>query len=201
MIVQRYRILNRNKNVTIISQNCIGGVIYADLNLPFQSPTINMFIEDENFVKLVEHIKYYMSLTPKPIDDKFSDGELVYPKIAVGDIELCCLHYHNCEDAIKAWNRRKKRINYENIVVIANSWNLHGKEVFYQRLINTGYKTVIFTLEKSKFPYCINLPEWGHFRQDERGIVRPNITDEIPNSPYLYFEKFFDFVGWLNENE
>ena len=199
-IVQKYRILNKNKNVTIISQNCIGGVIYSDLNLPFQSPTINMFIEDENFVKLVENIEYYMSLDPDAIEDAFHEGDLVYPKIAVGDIELCCLHYKNCNEAINAWNRRKNRINYNNIVVIANSWNLHNQKEYFTRIVKAGYKTVIFTLDNNELPECVQLPDWGKFMLDERGIVRPNITDMIPNSPYVYFEKFFDFVGWLNSN-
>lgn len=44
----------KNKEITLISQNCLGGVIYHDFGMPLNSPTINMFIEDENFVKLVE---------------------------------------------------------------------------------------------------------------------------------------------------
>jgi uncharacterized protein (DUF1919 family) len=32
-----------NKEVTIFSSNCIGGVIYHDLGLRFMSPTINLF--------------------------------------------------------------------------------------------------------------------------------------------------------------
>ena len=54
---------NKNMDFTIIAQNCIGGVIYSDLGLQFLSPTINMFIEDENFVKLVENLEYYFSIS------------------------------------------------------------------------------------------------------------------------------------------
>ena len=199
IIVEKYRHKNKNKDVTIISQNCIGGVIYADLDLPFMSPTINMFIEDENFVKLVENLEYYLAVEPEPLYEMYEDGEMVYPKISIGDIELCCLHYKSCQEAIDAWNRRRKRVNLKNVVVIANSWNLHNKKIYIKRLLNTKYKTIIFTTETTNLENCITLPDWGNFKLDERGIVRPNITDMIPNSPYMYFEKFFDFVKWLNE--
>ncbi|EHH1935591.1 DUF1919 domain-containing protein, partial [Vibrio parahaemolyticus] len=45
-ILHRLRIKELNlsrvedKNFTIISQNCIGGSIYKDLSLPFNTPTI-----------------------------------------------------------------------------------------------------------------------------------------------------------------
>ena len=42
-----YRTKNKNKDFTLICQNCLGGVIYSFLDLPFMSPTINVFIEDE----------------------------------------------------------------------------------------------------------------------------------------------------------
>ena len=58
LILKKFRRQNKNTDFTIISQNCIGGVIYANLGLEFRTPTINMFIEDENFVKdYVKNIK------------------------------------------------------------------------------------------------------------------------------------------------
>lgn len=101
----------RNKDITLLSQNCIGGVLYSEYGLRFQSPTINMFIENENFVKLVENFEYYMSITAEPITDCYIDPideKVKYPKIKVDDISICCLHYKDCEEAIEAWERRKK---------------------------------------------------------------------------------------------
>lgn len=88
-----------------------------------------MFIEDENFVRLVNNLEYYLSLDVQPLTDKYIDPidpNISYPKIQVGDIELNCLHYKDCLEAIECWERRKLRVNYDNVFVIGNSWNMHG---------------------------------------------------------------------------
>lgn len=199
-LVQGFRKRNHNTDFTLISQNCVGGVIYADLGLEFRSPTINMFIEDENFVKLCENLEYYMSLKAESLYEQFLDpidSSIVYPKIKVGDIELCCLHYRSCKEAVDAWERRRKRVNLSNVYVIANSWNLHENEEWIMRLSNLKYKTVIFTYQSFKTDKCIDLNE-DYWQKDEHNIVRPNLTDRMPLSVYKYFEKKFDFVEWLN---
>lgn len=201
-ICNNFRKENHNIDFTLISQNCIGGVIYSNLDIPFLSPTINLFIEDENFVKLVENPEYYFNIEAKPLIEKYTDSvdsSISYPKIVVDDVEICCLHYKNCKEAIEAWERRRKRINFDNIYVIGNSWNLHGNLELIQRLSNINYPTVIFTLPSEAInEKCIPL-QGDFWRLDERGIVRPNITDLIPGEAYKYFEKMFDFVGWLNQ--
>ncbi len=201
MAVNSFRKKNKNKDFTLISQNCIGGVIYSDLGLEFKSPTINMFIEDENFVKLVENLEYYMSVEAEALCERFVDpidNSIVYPKIKIRDIEVCCLHYKNCEQAIDAWERRRKRVNLNNVYVIGNSWNLHENEELIKRLSNTKYKTVIFTYHSYSNDKCIQLTEKYWFK-DKRNVVRPNLTDRMPYSVYKYFEKKFDFVRWLND--
>lgn len=202
-ICENYRRRNQNYDFTLISQNCIGGVIYNDLGIPFYSPTINLFIEDENFVKLAENPEYYFSIEAQPLMDKFIDPinpSICYPKILIEDIEICCLHYHNCQEAIAAWERRRKRVNLNNMYVLGNSWNLHGNIKLIERLSNVDYPTKIFVLpDEAINDKCIVLQD-DFWHLDERGIVRPNITDLIPGDSFKYFEKMFDFVGWLNQS-
>ena len=194
---------NRNHDFTIISQNCIGGVIYNNLGMEFKSPTINMFIEGENFVKLVENLDYYLSLPARALDDHFMDpidNNIVYPKIAVGDLELCCLHYKNCDEAICAWERRKKRINKHNIYVIGNTWNMHNDNELVRRLINNSpYKTIVFSTKESYCEGTYMLPG-NIWKIDRRGVVRPNMTDYVKWGFKRQFETFFDYITWLNED-
>ena len=49
-----------NLNFSIIASNCVGTIIYHDLNLPFLSPTINLTIEMNDFVRFAENLKWYM---------------------------------------------------------------------------------------------------------------------------------------------
>ena len=37
-----YRTKNKNKDFTLVCQNCLGGLIYSVLDLPFTSPTISL---------------------------------------------------------------------------------------------------------------------------------------------------------------
>ena len=204
IIRTKYKSRLKNKNFTLICQNCIGGVIYSELGLPFMSPTINMFIDGENFVKFVENLRHYLQLPATPVCERYIeplDKNVFYPKIKVGDVELCCLHYSSCEEAIAAWERRKARVNYDKIYVIGNSWNLHNDKKLIDRLCSTEYKTIIFTTFSYDNPKCLELPQNDDMKWtfDCRGIIRPNITDDMPDSSgYKYFEKFFDFVKWLN---
>ena len=79
--------------------------------MKFTSPTINMFIEDENYVKLVENLEYYMKNKPTKVTDWYIDlidPSIKYPIIRIDDIKLNCLHFKNCKEAMEAWERRKK---------------------------------------------------------------------------------------------
>ena len=173
-IVKRFRKRLTNKDFSLITQNCVGGVIYSTLGMEFSSPTINMFIEDENFVKLVENLEYYMSVPATAKQDRYVDpidNSIVYPKIQIDDIELCCLHYKDCNDAIAAWERRRKRVNLENVFVIANTWNMHDDIRLIERITKTKYKTVIFTDGNYPFKECIKL-KGDFWTKDKRGIIR-----------------------------
>ena len=188
--------------ISIISQNCIGGVIYSIIGQKFLSPTVNMFVEDDNFIKIVNNLEYYLSVEAKPLMEEFVDpinGSIRYPKICIDDIEMCCLHYKNCREAIEAWERRKKRVNYDKVFVIANSWNMHeDKDRIEQICRISKYKTICFTYNKYDFDNCIQLTgeQWN---LDERMIIRPNITDFKPYSAIRYFEDYINLVEILNE--
>ena len=192
---------NKNKDFTIISQNCIGGVIYNDLGLEFKTPTINLFIEDENFIKLCENPKHYFSIDAEPkIEDYVDpiDNRIHYPKIKVDDIEICCLHYKDCNSAVESWNRRRKRVNFDNMYIIANTWNLHNKKELVERLNKLKYKKIIFSTKECNVEGTFLLPG-DIWKLDERSIARPNITDLKPKGFNRYYEDFFDIIKFLNE--
>lgn len=196
----------KNSNITIISQNCTGGVLYHDLGLEFLSPTINMFIEGENFVKLVENLEHYLNMPAEPLTDEYVDpvdNTIKYPKIKIGDIELCCLHYKKCSEAIQCWERRKHRVNVDNVFVIGNSWNLQSDVGLVRRLSKIKYKTIIFTTDDCFIDNgkCVKLSDKVAWKKDLRGIVRPNLTDYVGVSAKRYYEIMFDFVGWFNCEE
>lgn len=50
-----------NTDFSLISANCIGGVISHELGLQFLSPTVNLFMSGKDFVKFCSDLKHYTS--------------------------------------------------------------------------------------------------------------------------------------------
>ena len=115
------RIKLKNKNVSIISRNCIGGCIYHNLGLQFLSPTINLFFEPDDYIKFINNLKHYINCTPVEVTDSdkpYPVGELVFGEER---IKVYFMHYPSFENAKECWVRRAKRVNYDNICFI-NEW-------------------------------------------------------------------------------
>jgi uncharacterized protein (DUF1919 family) len=111
---------------SIISQNCIGGVLYHDMELPFLSPTVNLYFTGPDFVRFVLNLDYYLKL------DLVMAWDETYPVGYLEDIEIRFMHYHTCEEARQAWNRRKARINRDKILVLCTDMEEFTEEVFAQ---------------------------------------------------------------------
>ena len=180
----------RNYNPTIISSNCNGGIIYHDLNLPFNSPTINLSMDTDDFIKLVSNMKYYLGQEIVEIEDKNHQ----FPCGMLDDIKIRFNHYDTFEEAVYKWNERKKRINWDNIYIMG----IDGDKASYSSLKKFDklpYKNkVIFThrdYPEIKSSYKIN----GFEDKDEVGVL-------------IYFKKRFfirrylddfDYVSFLNK--
>ena len=103
----------RNDNFSIICSNCIGGVIYHRLGKQFLSPTINLWMNQKDFLKMALDLKSYMSK-----ELAFIKGEYDYPIALLGDVKVYFNHAKTEEEARHSWEQRKTRINYDNLYVI-----------------------------------------------------------------------------------
>lgn len=110
-IRQRRRL--KNFEFSIITPNCTGGFIYRDLCLPYLSPTVNLTIRMNDFVRLAENFKWYMEKEIVELKEDYG-----YPAGMLGDIRINFVHYENFEKAIRKWNERKKRIKWDNLFFI-----------------------------------------------------------------------------------
>lgn len=182
-----------NQDFTILCPNCIGGCIYHRLEQQFRSPTVNCFMKTPDFVPFCLYLDYYLEQ-----ELHFVESSTNYPVAQLegnGEIPTITIHFnHNdCEEGARNdWNRRKARINKENLYIIL-------------------YMTDGVTIEEVKKldPYPCNnkvvfsskpVPEisWSFY-------IEPNFRSQYP---YAYlgkdafgirdYEKKFDFVGFLN---
>lgn len=108
----------RNNVPTILTPHCWGGVTYNRLALPFNSPFINMFEQHDDYIRFLKNPKYYMECPLEFVEMRYeSDFERYYPVAKCGDVMLYFNHYESFEEADKCWNRRKERINWDNLLV------------------------------------------------------------------------------------
>ncbi|WP_295729294.1 DUF1919 domain-containing protein [uncultured Limosilactobacillus sp.] len=114
----RQRELN-NRNFSIISSNCVAGLIYHELNQRFLSPTINLDIQPHDFLKLVTNLRYY--LTEAELVE-ISNSGYPYPVGQLGAgtqaIRLFFIHYADFQTAKLKWQERSQRVNYNNLYFI-----------------------------------------------------------------------------------
>lgn len=137
----------KNKSVSIISNNCIGGILYHDLGLKFNSPTINTLIYGDEFIEFIKNLKEYINceLVYDETSKEYPIG--VLSSIDKKTIHIHFLHNNNFEEAKSNWNRRKSRINYNNLFVIYEHFNKFDNSII-EEFDKINYHKVVFTHKK-----------------------------------------------------
>lgn len=178
----------KNRDVSIISSNCSGAFMYYDLGMRYLSPTVNLSIEMNDFVKMVKDLKWYMEQELVELNEKCE-----CPTGMLGDVKIYFIHYDSFKDAKTKWEERKKRINWDNIFIVGSEKD----QCTYDTIKNfeqLPYKNkVIFThKEYPEFSsaYCIK----GFEEKEELGVIT-NFKDQILKRRYL---DDFNYVEFLN---
>ena len=122
------RIGLKNKEFSVIANNCWGGILYDKFGLPYQTPTIGLAIYGKDYVKFCCNLGHYLSI--EPVSDEKINAELrkkQAPDAKSGhyqhwiahldDITICFVHYPSVEEAIEKWNRRRKRVHLDKIIL------------------------------------------------------------------------------------
>ncbi|MGN0990323.1 MAG: DUF1919 domain-containing protein [Candidatus Ventricola sp.] len=175
-----------NDGFSIICSNCIGGLIYHRLGKPFLSPTINLWMSQPDFLKFVLDLRGYLDEELVFIEDKYD-----YPVALLRDIKIYFAHYHSESEAQDCWNRRRSRVNYDNLYII-----MYDRDGITQEDIRQ--------LENIQCKAKIVLSDKKHEQLDYVLTMKP--TDNPHGQQFMdrnwlgmmTFEKQFDFVKWLN---
>lgn len=191
---QRNRL--KNKDVTIIASNCNGGFISSDLGLPFRSPFVNLFIKASDYIKVLSDLRGYMDEPLRFV--KETDpiyGDVTYPTAYLRDVKIYFMHYRSEQEAAKAWERRKGRINWNNIYVIFTDRSGCTMEDLTAFDALPYENKIVFThipqLE-IRSSYYIK----GYENESKVGILSDWQDEEQPVKR-VYDQ--FDFVEWFNE--
>ena len=180
----------KNHDFTLFTPNCWGGLVYHITGQRFLSPTINMrFNTIRDFMKFCKNTDYYLNQ-----DIVFKDElEYDFPIGYLGDIKIYFNHYHSHEEVVTKWHERKKRINWDNIYIMATDYVNRNESLSREELLefnNFDCKNiVIFTQERhDDIPYCFYL--------GKKRIHTMMDTSKITG--LRKFEWYFDYIKWLN---
>ena len=169
------------KDITIISQNCIAGVLYHDLNQQFLSPTINMFFDAKDFLKFVLNL------------DKYINGNMImewdeeYPIGHIDDVTVKFMHYDSCTQAMEIWEKRKARIVRDKIFVISTDRDGFDEQL-YEQWKNVKYPKILFTANR-KFYDGRNSVLFEQYEKDEC------VSDLIPQREFYKDNRLVDLLN------
>lgn len=177
----------KNRDFSIISNNCWGGLISQYYGLPYMSPTCGLLIGGIDYIKFCRNIKYYLSIKLEFInfeDAKFRhqyQGFKPFPVARLDDIEIYFIHYHSEEEAAEKWYRRTKRINWDNII-----FKISHRESFTNEDIE-----VFAALD---LPNKLIIAEKGN---TYKTVIIPGISTYVGDETPLIFEHL-DVTEYLN---
>lgn len=183
-----YRRQVSEEDITIISSNCLAGCIYSDLGKEFTSPTINLFLYAPCFIEFCERIDYYLTLDlVECFQSKYSQVIIgTYPVGLLGDIEIHFLHYSSFSDAKISWNKRKDRVNRENIVFMMTDRDGFDLSIGKRFDALPGSKNVLFAANN-----YADLPS-ALYCSDESEIISDDFTS------FRKYERYMNIVNWYN---
>ena len=190
LVMPRMRKALHQKNFSVVSSNCNGGVLCSDLGVGFNSPTVNAWFYPDEYLRMVSNLREYMAYDLIEV----SDDTVPYPVGELnGDVRIYFQHYHSFEEAKAAWDRRKARMNYDNVFLMFTDRNGCTDDQL-KRFDSLPYKNKIaFTCKPHpELKSCVWCEEF--IDQDEVPILTlyRNWRGE------RLYDRYFDFVGWLN---
>lgn len=196
----------RKNPPTILANNCFGRYTYFSLGIPFYSPFVNITLNAREHIKLLENPRHFIEngrlvfagmrdlktrdlnsgqglSQPLQNSENESQTKLIptaYLETDTDRVLIYCNHYSTFEDFEKVWNRRKKRINYDNIIGVLTT----ESSEYLERFSRLSYPKLCFLRDDQIGNLVIDAPEF------EQGIVRVNYSMFVK-----FNQKFYGPLG------
>lgn len=182
-----------NNQFSIIASDCTGGIIYHDLKHQFTSPTINLYIDAKDYITFCSDLRYWVN---QPLKEVKTDLPYPIAELGNGDVKLHFVHYKTFEDAKEKWDRRKERIDYDNLYFIFNDRNGCSREDMIA-FDNFKYKhKVLFVGTKID-----NIKSAFYIKNAKNMQTAPTMSDWISVISIRRYIDMFDYTKWINGEE
>ncbi len=190
-----FRLRLKNRGFCIVASNCWGSRIYKELNFPFNTPFVGLFIHSPDYLRLLSDLRKYLAQPLGFIDQskypETNEKRAIhsYPIGLLGDeVEIHFLHYRSPEEANQKWQKRLARMDLENLFIAYNDRDCF-QEAHLKRYENLPFDRKVFFTTNSKLrtPSAVYISEWSG---------QPYVGDLYANSHLVH--RHFDVIGWLN---
>lgn len=183
----------KNKEITIISNNCWGGFMYQSCGLQYNTPLIGLYFYAPEYIKLLKDLKNNIE---KPIifipKEKSKYAHLISKDYIIGvlgdtGIEIVFMHYQTEQEVLIKWERRKKRIHWDNMLVkFSDSDSARNEEYIH---------------EFDKMPFANKVCFTGKAYPTCKSVI---YMKEFKSQGYAYYEwaysyKYYNFVKQVNK--
>ena len=159
------------------------------MGLQFRSPFVNLWLKPKDFIKLLGELKHYMDM---PLEFTKEEG-IDYPIGLLDDVKIYFQHYDTKEEALKKWNERKARINYENLFILFTDRDGCTREDLIA-FDDLAYKNKIVFTYRLYSEINSSFYIMGFENDGEVG----DCFMRMPDKPYMKYYDQFDYVKWFN---
>nr|WP_237392025.1 DUF1919 domain-containing protein [Paenibacillus dendrobii] len=176
----------RNRNFSIVSDDCWGGFVYKQLGLPYNTPFMWMYFRNKDYLKLISDLQFYLNSKLEFIDIPSFN----HPVGLLQDIHIYFNHYRNKEEAEGKWKKRLQKFNWDNVYFKMSTTNEEDANEF-NRILSYTEKKVSFSFEEYDYP--TNIPMLGWNSEQVR-----NRYAGFYQYLHLHSNDYFDYVEWFN---
>lgn len=192
-LLKWWRVHNiKNKSVSIISNNCWGGFMYQSCGIRYNTPFIGLYMYAPEYIKMLQNLKTNLKQPIRFINQEQSKYKQLYSdKFIIGvlgntGIEIVFMHYKSEEEVLCKWNRRLKRLNFNNLIVKFSDTDECTDELI-KEFNSLPFKNKICFTSKP-FPECKSVITMKEFANKTR------VTNE-----WAYSYRYYNFVKEANK--
>lgn len=175
----------RLRDISVVSDDCWGGRVYAELGLKCHSPFVGMGIKGNQYLDFLCGMREPGALDVLGV----SSQERGYPVIRTRNANLLGMHYKSDEDFVRTFERRRETILWDRLFIKVD----FGKGSYTPEHIERW--------NALKFPNSVALyPDTARYRamKIHNGVALPDWElDGVKQ--FLISCRRFDIFDWIND--
>lgn len=192
----------KDKDITLIANNCFGAQVLHDMNMKFNTPCVNLAFDLKDYVEFLSDLRSYLALNIEEV----KDDKVPYPKgrFVGTNTNVKFMHYDSFEEAVNKWYQRRDRIIWDKIFVLMEIKELpllnsdNSESVYMKRFLELPYRKAIVTAPSQKnreqYPESI-IYEVPYFKDFSWGKA----LSWASNFSVKRNTDYFDYVSFFNQ--